>query len=255
MIKIVILLLILLFLYLINNHNVNENFTNMEYDVYFINLDRSKDRYNKIVKRMKDEKLNYKRWKAVDGSLLDLDDLKKKNIITKDNKMIKGAIGCSLSHISLWKNALKERKNIIVLEDDVLIEKNFKKKLNKYLEQLPNNWDILYLGASNINGKKYSKNLLKPNKMKNKNSTHNTGMYGMLINKRYLKKLIKNNEPIGGNIDKIIKNKLFDNSQIYICNPPIILHDNNVPSMRRVLSNKSATTSWFSDIQNKVVIN
>ena len=43
--------------------------------------------------------------------------------------------------------------------------------------------------------------------------------------------------------------------QIYICNPPIILHDNNVPSMRRVLSNKSATTSWFSDIQNKVVIN
>ena len=249
-------ILIILIFYILNQFIFQENFENNinDYNLYVINLERSKDRLTTISKQMKKANIPFIRWNAVDGSKLNLNDLIQKNILNEKNNMMVGAIGCSMSHISLWKEAIKHKKNILVFEDDIKIPIDFSKKLTLYVNQLPPKWDILYLGASNINGKIYSKNLLIPNIMPNSNSTHNTGMYAMLIHYDFLQKLIENNLPISGNIDQSIKNKLFKTSNVFICNPPLINHDNTQPSMRRVISNKPSTTKWFSHVQDNIVI-
>ena len=58
-----------------------------------------------------------------------------------------GIFGCAQSHINIWKDIVsKGYENVLIFEDDVWLEKDFK----KYLEILetPEKWDILYLGAS-----------------------------------------------------------------------------------------------------------
>jgi GR25 family glycosyltransferase involved in LPS biosynthesis len=249
------ILIIFLVFYILNQFVFQENFeNNTNYQTYVINLDRSKDRLKNITKEMNNAHLSFIRWNAFDGSKLNFNKLIQKNVLNEKNKMMVGAIGCSMSHISLWKEAIKHKKNILVFEDDVNIPKDFSKELQIYLNQLPKKWDILYLGASNINGKKYSNNLLVPNIMPYSNSTHNTGMYAMLINYNFLQKLIENNLPISDAIDISIRNKLFNKSNIYICNPSLIKHDNTQPSMRRLVSNKPSTPKWFLHIQNKIVV-
>tara|TARA_Y100000991_G_C21954275_1_gene341307 strand:- start:863 stop:1645 length:783 start_codon:yes stop_codon:yes gene_type:complete len=252
---IVFLILIFCILYIGFKNNI-ESFENaINFRTYVINLDRSPDRLKKIKIQCDNAGIKFERWRAYDGSKLNLNDLKQKKILSPQNKMIVGAIGCSMSHINLWKhcNQLND-KYILVLEDDCLIDKKFKKKLKLYIKQLPNNWDIFYLGASNINGKKISENILIPNKNIDSRSTENTGMYAMMINKDILPRLIRENIPISGNIDQTIKNNLFEKLNVYFAYPPIITHNNNEKSMRRVVSNRASTTNWFKYIQNNVNI-
>lgn len=57
--------------------------------------------------------------------------------------------GCTLSHKNLIKIAKKnEYKHICILEDDIMINdhKSFKKDLQCAINNLPNDWHILYLG-------------------------------------------------------------------------------------------------------------
>jgi GR25 family glycosyltransferase involved in LPS biosynthesis len=232
-----------------------QNLKRMKIGTYIINLERSKRRMVDINNQCENAGLKFKRWNAYDGSKLNLNYLKSQNLISRNNKMLVGAIGCSLSHISLWKHTLQNTDNdyLLIIEDDCIIPKNFKEKLKIYMKQVPKNWDIIYLGGSNINGIRISKNILKP-KILIDNSTFNTGTYCMLIKRRLLPFLLKKHVPISDNIDQTFKNKLFKDLNVYYVYPPLVTHNNEIDSDRRVVSNKKATTRWFRDVQNRVKI-
>lgn len=72
--------------------------------------------------------------------------------IESDNKwwnrdLTPGEIGCSLSHIAVWKDALlKDFKNILVLEEDFLSNGSLALKDLK----LPTKYDLLYLGRNKV---------------------------------------------------------------------------------------------------------
>ena len=63
----------------------------------------------------------------------------------------KSAIGCALSHIKVWKDFIerdnKNEKYIMVFEDDVVLEENFKQRVIYSLMNVPIDYDILYLGC------------------------------------------------------------------------------------------------------------
>ena len=56
------------------------------------------------------------------------------------------------SYLETWKRVMSEEKNknhyVLMLDDDVRFSHNFSLELNDFLEAVPKQWDILYLGAS-----------------------------------------------------------------------------------------------------------
>ena len=57
--------------------------------------------------------------------------------------------GCFLTHIHLWKEtSLGAAHYSVVLEDDVSISATFEKKMMQALNDLPENWDLMYLGST-----------------------------------------------------------------------------------------------------------
>ena len=76
-------------------------------DSYYINLDRAIDRKKIIEKQFKDQDLNVKRWSAVDGSKINIENpqynLKHmKDWLKQDKKHIRH-FACSLSHLEIMK--------------------------------------------------------------------------------------------------------------------------------------------------------
>jgi glycosyl transferase, family 25 len=255
-----IVLILLISLIIIKFTTNKENFINQNKPkfnigkIYLINLDKSPDRLQYMKKQLNKNNINFERFSAIDGSKLDTEKLTRTNML-KTNKMMIGAVGCSLSHINLWKKIQNSNhKYTLILEDDTIIMDNFWEQFNTYSKQIPDDFDILYLGGSNIDGRMISTNILTP-KITKSNSTKNTGMYGMIINKRVIPILLKHNIPIKDNIDQVVKNHIFDKIKVYYIIPVLIKHNNSFYSMRRINSNRIPLTRWFKETQSKITIN
>jgi len=100
--------------------------------IYCINLDKRPERFRAFSRQEGVKSLNIKRFSAIDGSTLsinnpDISNQTKYNILHKTRRAHSqidtlGAIGCSLSHYSIWKEFLRsDHPYCFVLEDDALI--------------------------------------------------------------------------------------------------------------------------------------
>jgi|SaaInlStandDraft_4_1057021.scaffolds.fasta_scaffold67008_2 glycosyl transferase, family 25 len=94
---------------------------------YCINLDQRTDRWKEAQKQFKELELNVKRFSAV--------------------HMAPGWKGCRQSHIDLLM-ILKNEPYFIIFEDDIVILPYFFEIIEKALQQMPDNWKILFLGAN-----------------------------------------------------------------------------------------------------------
>ncbi|XP_028353597.1 inactive glycosyltransferase 25 family member 3 isoform X2 [Physeter macrocephalus] len=69
--------------------------------------------------------------------------------------LTKGEVGCFLSHYSIWEEVVaRGLAQVVVFEDDVRFESNFKMRLERLMEEveaekLP--WDLIYLGRKQVN--------------------------------------------------------------------------------------------------------
>lgn len=101
--------------------------------VYVLNLKRRPDRRRRMERVLSEAKIyDYEFWDAVDG-------------------MGDGAKGCALSHISIYEDIkAKGYKRPLILEDDIIFINNLHKSLLS-LYDVPNDWNLLYLGASDYN--------------------------------------------------------------------------------------------------------
>lgn len=205
-------------------------------DIYLINLDRNEDRLDWFVKQYMESDLNHKKFKrvvAVDGKKLNIADYVTKNALkeiqqiektgyrTKHYQLTRGAIGCYLSHLKTYKMiADGESEFGLIFEDDVKLDPNFLLKMNKVLQSIPNDWDMLLLGCYCINCKKmpiYSdvqKFFLLHCYLVKKESAKK--MYDMLINM-----------PIKQQIDSELSDMILDDKLVVYCvNESICLQNN-----------------------------
>ena len=118
-------------------------------EVYFINLKERTEKWKQMKRKLAPLKLHYRKIDAVNGWNLSNWETKKVTggLHKYDKCMNKGRVGCSLSHISIWYNALMRGLSPVwILEDDV----NFldqPQRLTNYLnklESLDPEWDVLY---------------------------------------------------------------------------------------------------------------
>jgi GR25 family glycosyltransferase involved in LPS biosynthesis len=133
-----IVFIILLVIYC-THKNKSENFE--DFDVFLVSMEKDKERRENVLKYIKPDYIY-----AVDGNKLNLDQLKKEGKITKDTKMKRGEIGCFLSHIHLIEKALKNKKNVLILEDDVKFEKETLNNIRKAIKNIPKDCEFMFLG-------------------------------------------------------------------------------------------------------------
>ena len=195
--------------------------TTRDYDVYVLNMSKDRKRLKQITKELDNHGIKFTRINAVNGETLNKVRIIKQGLLNEDSKKIpKKRLGCTMSHRGAWVNAFTNRRsynNVLVLEDNVKLHKNFKEKLDKVSEQLNNvDYDICYLGRDKGDTKetKLSNNIVTP--IKNKE------MRGYIVKRESLPKLLKEYSPINGPIDEDIwehKNiKLVSSSPLLVLN-------------------------------------
>jgi len=123
---------------------------------FIINLKRRKDRFNLTIPRIfnigykniyrfeavdgQDEELIYNEWAILDNPQFNPKDI---NFINT-----RGAQGCILSHIKLWKYIIDNNIEFAtVFEDDIIFHQHWNEIVNKYITETPNDYDIIYMGG------------------------------------------------------------------------------------------------------------
>ena len=139
-------------------------------------------------------------FKAIDAREMEPDSLLKKKIIgiagyndlvhkRKDNTGLPstGAVGCSLSHIELWKKCANQFDAIVIAEDDVKLEKIKKTDENNILDALREPNGVFISTTSEVKKGKFF-----------------FGTYLCFVNKGAAIALLKNSLPIDIQVDAYI---------------------------------------------------
>jgi len=161
--------------------------------IHIVNLDRDQHRWDNIQPVLKDIQPRPVRWRGIYGKELIRRDMHKlgvgfnmvhsgKGSYSKQHKDMRnlGAVGCFLSHRDLLSHLsfmnVPDWYGHLILEDDIKIPNKFLKKSDtwwKLREDVPADWDILYLGIHEPVG-----NLVNANVRKLNHATQDEGNWG-----------------------------------------------------------------------------
>ena len=259
--KIIIILILIIFIFF-NSLNKNETFSNINnisntnnkylnwfndnIDLYYINLEESTDRKKSIENQLNRLNVNYNRFNAYNGKLIN-DDFK--NELSIDYKLFntsgdiyknkKGSLGNYLSQLTCWYNYYKnsEKKYIMVMEDDIIIDDDFNLKYVYDVVNSIDNWDMIKF---NHFGKQEGKNI---NKYLYKGVSNcdtckpNTGMQMYMISKKSVPLFVDNMFPIKNlTFDWAVK-KLMNKLDIYITTKNNVSHK-EFKSIRKEINNE-----------------
>jgi GR25 family glycosyltransferase involved in LPS biosynthesis len=132
------------------NSIVHKNFTKRIGEVHLINLTRRADRIQQF-------KENHEPWTrevclrpAYDGRQIKLTPALARLFLPNDFHWKKAVMGCALSHLSLWTELANEQtvcENYLILEDDVKFKPGWLQIWEKAAEEIPDDYDVLYLGG------------------------------------------------------------------------------------------------------------
>lgn len=108
-------------------------------NIYVINLKERTDRKSHILNEL--NKINCNEFfliEGVDGT----------NIIN-DSKLKNGMVGLIKTYLKIFDQWSKSKQDdILIIEDDCTFVDDFNSKLKNYLDNVPNDWEMLYFGAN-----------------------------------------------------------------------------------------------------------
>lgn len=117
--------------------------------IYCMNLDKRPDRWEEAIQQFKMNKIVAHRFRAFNG----------KNIYRGQKPIRSGEFGCLFTHLSILLDARSNNyEKVLIFEDDVELHKDFEKIASEFLQEIPDNWDMIYFGANTAknNGTKIS---------------------------------------------------------------------------------------------------
>jgi len=159
--------------------------------VVVINLDRRPDRLNKITKQLNGLGIAFERFSAVD-----------------DGEPVES---CKKSHQAVLSKARADGLgSILILEDDALFGEDFLSEFEKMRRELPNSWDMLYLGGTIMNRDPYSNMLIR--------SKRTLSLHAYAVNSKAFDILLR---PSRGHIDWSYT-YLHEQIEAYVCSPALV---------------------------------
>ncbi len=236
--------------------------------IHLINLDRSTTRLAQFHER-NPHLNNVVRISAVDGLTVDKNKLIANGTITGDLPYWPGALGCALSHLSLWRKAVSEDRVVTILEDDVICSSEFYRASASIVSQLPADWDIIQWGFNydplfvwldfdftkaklEFYDRRYKGENFLDFQAASTSCTavkvaHSFGTMAYSISPKGARALLQYCLPLRKRViqfggtglaveDTGIDNPMagaFVSMQAFLCLPPLVLHDNQIPSDNR----------------------
>ncbi len=121
--------------------------------LYYINLKRRPDRNEHFINECKKANIpnhKIKRFEALDGLIYDFEEEEIemfKNVDYRGKPFEKKIMGNQLSHYNILKEMVEKRYNyIIICQDDVIFRDNFLTYLNRVMNSLPQDAEIVNIG-------------------------------------------------------------------------------------------------------------
>ena len=254
--KIVLVFLILILLiyffykqteYFTNNVKINK--------IYAINLDESIERFNHLKQKAKKFNLNVNRFVAINGKKVNIFEKEKELNLKISKTLKKGNLGCALSHYTLIKS-LKNSKDdyVLILEDDVIFDDKFH-NINKILNKIDFDFDMLFLGGCNIYGSLFKKDFIKPRKHLNQGlRRYNMCLHAYIVNIKNIDNILNSIKKINKPIDIIIRDNI-DNLKMYYLKKPLVYQDRNYNSVLQSFNkNKFSMPKKYQNIDDVTII-
>lgn len=203
---------------------------------YYINMRDRTDRRINMKQRLSEMGINAIRVEAVSGGEIGNVHL---NFGEVKKRLNNAEIGCFLSHHNLYKQILEDgHETALILEDDCLFLEGYKDVVEQALKDIPNDWDMLYLGQANYDSIKIAQSPeLKTHAIKDNVSgrlykasrcwlTH-----AYVVNKKCLPYLIEGTKVLYASIDGVLAD-LQENLNVYAIYPNIVKQDGTQSSIR-----------------------
>lgn len=210
----------------------------MQFDVYLINLQNSKDRLKAFRRVYTQCDLSQRhsliRFEAVNGKALPLTshvspkaleeilEAERLGYRSKHYQLTRGGIGCWLSHVNLWKTVLQSDKECaLVFEDDAFMALNMEQLLHEL--RPPTGWDVVLLGH-------VCRECPEQEQGECLEAKRFFGLHGYIIHRRGIEKFLESRK--GKDIDKQIDSVLSDMAQegvlkIYAAPDTFVWQNNN----------------------------
>ncbi|MFY7731258.1 MAG: glycosyltransferase family 25 protein [Flavobacterium sp.] len=104
--------------------------------------------YKKLTERKLLILEQFKKQNIIDYEFIEIDrdDIHNHNISMFQANYNNAQIAISLSHFYAYQQINDKYDNALIFEDDAILSDNFTNTLNKYMTQLPNNYDMLFIG-------------------------------------------------------------------------------------------------------------
>lgn len=237
---VVLMILVIVFIISIITYIALKHRAQASIKCWVINLDKNKDRLDRFMQYYNDSDLKQyelERFQAIYGKELDIEkyvtakayeDLlvnEKNNHRTKHYQLTRGAVGCYLSHSTLYEKLLKDDKHdyYFIFEDDAAVLPKVADRINLAIQKAPSDWDIILFSPIYEVEKHVGTYVREPE--------HFWGLIGYAINKKGAAQFIEefHKKKISMQIDSkmtlMIQQKKL---RVYIMNEKVIWHDRNI---------------------------
>lgn len=125
-----------------STHQIKKPYISLRYlslhmRTFLINLDKDKDRLAAADAQLKKSGISYERFTAIYAKELPQEEIEQKVNYFRwwcclGREILPGEVGCALSHYSLYQKMIDENiPYACILEDDIVLESNFKPTLNR----------------------------------------------------------------------------------------------------------------------------
>jgi GR25 family glycosyltransferase involved in LPS biosynthesis len=207
------------------------------FDVYVINMDKDEARLKSFKRAYTRCDLSGRkgliRWKGIDGRAVSIAEYVSSKALgeilraerlkfrSKHYELTRGAIGCWLSHVSLWRSILEsDAECALIFEDDAVMARN----IGDHLKDLrpPRDWDIVLLGyMCNECDERPHDDMLQVKRF--------FGLHGYVIHRRGIKKFVssKYSGMVTKQIDSVLSDMISEGALNVYAAPSHIVWQNN----------------------------
>ena len=204
---------------------------------YVINLEKNVERLNHFLNSYSKSDLSalkLERFNAINGKKLDLKDYvtnkaydqiisaERNGYRVRHYELTRGAVGCFLSHASIFKKLLTDDKHefYMIFEDDAFVPPKIIDRLEYLINHAPQDWDILVFGVI--------REVLSDRGILYDKVKAWWGLFGYIINKRGAEKFMKEFQAnkIDKQIDSMMSMMIVENKlNVYSSRVHLISHN------------------------------